>query len=350
MKRTIALVVLTGVVILSSSDSPLLAATETQNFDSEADAVAAGWTGLLNRDVDQTSDYGFSDSNNTGGSSGEAGGVIPFGTDELTYYADTSIGTLNTASDVLSASGRLTVTETAIGVNGGIEIGFFSTSDTETQNSGVKSFVGVRLYEPHPFPEVRWRTRAVSQFGSGPLEGPEGLAPGTEYLFSIEYDPNAIMPGFGLVTTEFRFASDDSVLATSNSVVDSTSGVDLDAFGMMTLDFDRIRIGATIFLDELTYTSADSVSIDGDFDGDGDVDGVDFLKWQAGESPDPLSASDLALWQDNYGTPPALAAATAIPEPSSSVLLILGIAVALNGRTDTKYRTHAKVESSRQAY
>ncbi len=39
----------------------------------------------------------------------------------------------------------------------------------------------------------------------------------------------------------------------------------------------------------------------GDFDGDGDVDGRDFLAWQRGGSPNPLSASDLADWQANYG-------------------------------------------------
>ena len=42
----------------------------------------------------------------------------------------------------------------------------------------------------------------------------------------------------------------------------------------------------------------------GDFNGDGTVDGFDFLKWQRGESPDALSQSDLAAWEANYGTAP----------------------------------------------
>ena len=37
-------------------------------------------------------------------------------------------------------------------------------------------------------------------------------------------------------------------------------------------------------------------------DGDGDVDGRDFLVWQRSGSPAPLSAGDLADWQDSYGT------------------------------------------------
>ncbi len=39
-----------------------------------------------------------------------------------------------------------------------------------------------------------------------------------------------------------------------------------------------------------------------DFDNDGDIDGRDFLVWQQGGSPNPLSPDDLADWQTNYGT------------------------------------------------
>ena len=42
--------------------------------------------------------------------------------------------------------------------------------------------------------------------------------------------------------------------------------------------------------------------LDGDFDADNDVDGADFLKWQRGQSPDPLSQADLNAWEANYGT------------------------------------------------
>jgi hypothetical protein len=42
----------------------------------------------------------------------------------------------------------------------------------------------------------------------------------------------------------------------------------------------------------------------GDFNGDRTYDGLDFLKWQRGESPNPLSVMDLADWEANYGTRP----------------------------------------------
>lgn len=67
--------------------------------------------------------------------------------------------------------------------------------------------------------------------------------------------------------------------------------------------------------------------LSGDFDGDGDVDGFDFLAWQRGESPSPLSADDLANWQANYGqTSIPLSMAVAVPEPAT---LVLGLASCL---------------------
>ncbi len=38
-----------------------------------------------------------------------------------------------------------------------------------------------------------------------------------------------------------------------------------------------------------------------DFDGDGDMDGRDFLRWQRGDSPNPFSGGDLSSWQGQYG-------------------------------------------------
>jgi len=62
---------------------------------------------------------------------------------------------------------------------------------------------------------------------------------------------------------------------------------------------------------------------DGDFDGDGIVDGHDFLLWQRGGSPNPLSQSDLNAWEANFGSGAPLSAIAAVPEPSSLGLLLL---------------------------
>ena len=88
-----------------------------------------------------------------------------------------------------------------------------------------------------------------------------------------------------------------------------------------------LTAGAAIFINNagtsFTLVTPDPPSAD--FDGDGDIDGQDFLKWQRGESTNPLSSGDLELWQEQYGTPPPLSAVVAIPEPMSLYLLIVGL-------------------------
>jgi hypothetical protein len=66
--------------------------------------------------------------------------------------------------------------------------------------------------------------------------------------------------------------------------------------------------------------------IPGDFDEDGDVDGNDFLVWQRGGSPNGATSGDLTEWQDNFGeSVGATAAASAVPEPAGTLLMLLGI-------------------------
>jgi hypothetical protein len=86
----------------------------------------------------------------------------------------------------------------------------------------------------------------------------------------------------------------------------------------------------------------DQVAPQGDFDGDGDVDGADLLKWQqqlglVGLYPENslaadanadgvVNAEDLSLWQDNVAT--ASASTAAIPEPASATILVIVALVA----------------------
>ncbi len=70
----------------------------------------------------------------------------------------------------------------------------------------------------------------------------------------------------------------------------------------------------------------------GDFDGDLDVDGRDFLIWQRGGSPTSLSATDLADWQSHYGMG-GLAAVSSIPEPGTLAMGgLVGIGLMLRRR------------------
>lgn len=91
------------------------------------------------------------------------------------------------------------------------------------------------------------------------------------------------------------------------------------------LAFDAIYEPHTVALTVVPLV----ISQPGDFNGDGLVDGRDFLAWQRGHSPDPFSATDLADWQAYYAPQGAALAAmsTSVPEPSTALTLVLGICI-----------------------
>ncbi len=93
------------------------------------------------------------------------------------------------------------------------------------------------------------------------------------------------------------------------------------------LDQYALTAGAATFVNNAgtSFTLVAPEPESADFDEDGDVDGRDFLLWQRGESPNPLSSGDLELWQEQYGTG-SLSAAMAIPEPAALCLAISGLA------------------------
>jgi pectate lyase len=86
----------------------------------------------------------------------------------------------------------------------------------------------------------------------------------------------------------------------------------------------------------------ESIIEDADFDGDGDVDGRDFLIWQRGfglteqennllgdaNGDGNVDAGDLEIWQTQYADSGELSASqTAVPEPVTSLLMALAVGV-----------------------
>jgi hypothetical protein len=83
----------------------------------------------------------------------------------------------------------------------------------------------------------------------------------------------------------------------------------------------------------------------GDFDGDGDFDGSDFLVWQRGvgrtdtglpsngdaNADGAVDGADLAVWQTKFAMAPEGTAVAAVPEPSALALIVLSV-VALKRR------------------
>jgi unsaturated rhamnogalacturonyl hydrolase len=96
-------------------------------------------------------------------------------------------------------------------------------------------------------------------------------------------------------------------------------------------NFEDYGLGAFLLAGSEVYQLA-LPEIPGDFNHDGRVDGNDFLQWQRGDSPIPLSGSDLADWQFHYGRLTGEAAsASAAPEPATWILLLPALIVGKRG-------------------
>lgn len=118
------------------------------------------------------------------------------------------------------------------------------------------------------------------------------------------------------------------------------SGLDGATFG------DYFTVVGIEGSDDYILTSLLTAPENADFDGDGDVDGADFLAWQAGfgttggathaqgdaNNDGNVNATDLGIWKTQFGTAGAGTSLSAIPEPAAFVtalLCILGLAYSL---------------------
>jgi hypothetical protein len=86
-----------------------------------------------------------------------------------------------------------------------------------------------------------------------------------------------------------------------------------------------IDAGNVINFDNVALVFTPPATLSGDFNGDSKVDGADFLKWQRGESPNPLSQGDLDLWKSGFGAGGAVGSIGAVPEPASALLTMGGL-------------------------
>ena len=89
--------------------------------------------------------------------------------------------------------------------------------------------------------------------------------------------------------------------------------------------------GHDLWIDNVAVTAVIDAS-SGDFDGDGDVDGADFLAWQRNDG----TTAGLTAWQNNFGTAALQAAAKstshAVPEPMSLLLILFAAPLARRSR------------------
>lgn len=115
---------------------------------------------------------------------------------------------------------------------------------------------------------------------------------------------------FAVQGTQFDLSaqfSDINILILQLAPKTNAGEIGLDANNVLTVD-------------NVKFVGPFAVPFGGDFDGDDDVNGEDFLLWQRGESPNGGSAADLAVWKANFGQTAPNPGVSAVPEPGGLVL------------------------------
>lgn len=179
----------------------------------------------------------------------------------------------------------------------------------------------------------------VGEISAFQLSRPMGV--GSTQLFQYAISGNSVSTvELRIVTTGTKSAVPtaawrlDGAFVTSYSM-SSSGGAPVEAFSLY---FNKIAFGVVVDgevsvsgwdkvtnrawtghgLDTLLETELGAAqrALPGDFSLDAMVDGRDFLAWQRGDSPQPMSAADLSVWKAALGAA-STAVTTAAPEPTS---------------------------------
>jgi hypothetical protein len=250
-----------GAVLLFAGS--VKAATIVEDFST--DPSSRGWVGVSNTTA--PNNYGWSSATNfAGGGTGEAGGSFQarVGGGGIKGYWDSTLGGTLTQSQPLTATGIFTVNSVA-GFDGGFDFGFLNvTSPTAVALSGQHTggytpMVGFRINDG-----AVGQFRLDAQMAFGTANNTQRVAGnllplniGTDYRFTISYDPNGGGAGTGVTSVAINLLSDNSFVGTSTTAGISSTGtpISLDAFGFSGLTFAANSTTADIFVDDLEYTA-----------------------------------------------------------------------------------------------
>jgi hypothetical protein len=283
------------------ADSPLQAQAGNFTFDSGFEADY----GMLFRRGAGTFDFDFAQMNQTSISADELAGI----------FSGTETGA---AANLGSHAGNNSGAAYGVAFDNSNTAGVSGGTGLADQAAAVAVTTGIEIAIP------------LSALGN-----PTGDIKVTAFINGANHDYVSNQFLGGLTTTPANNLGSDGAgnffFADKNLDGDFTSADDYD--GNLTDGFnntgtDALGVGLinlNNFAGNQYFIVPNVAAPDGDFDNDGDVDGRDFLLWQRGQSDVPLSASDLANWQAQYGSGP-LTSVTSVPEPNSLALLSLAVA------------------------
>ena len=226
---------------LSSLDAPVMG----QSFQKSEDFITdPGWDELGNRTSPQN--FGYTATNNTGGTVGEAGGLFVRAT--KAYYAD-DVGALDPSTTTLTMTGTGVWTAEG-GGSGNVMVGWFDKfADLHWT---AMNFIGFRTDETDLY-------LCISDTSCGPKVNGGSIDPQTPFTYDLTFDP-AGAGGNGSMSTIFNVTS-GGVQQTYNPTLDADGGVidsfnDLNRFGLMTLWIPGNGTEINFAIDDITYTAA----------------------------------------------------------------------------------------------
>ncbi len=227
-----------------------------ENFDS----APPNWAQINNPSSGNS--FGFSNTNNTGGTSnaGEAGGAFRR-TDQRHFYVDTDVGYMSTFDIPLAFSGELDVTSVASDFNASISFGYVDSRDTTGQYADG---MGLFLAEPGGNGTTQYRAFGAMTTGSTVLlTNAFFLDINTDRVFEFTWDPDGGTGDgeFSLTVSGAGGGTNSRSLTAAERNAFSTA--ELDSFGWSThiLSSPAAAPGtANAYVDGLQYTAIPEAS------------------------------------------------------------------------------------------
>ena len=276
-----------------------------------------------------------------------SGGVV---TTDTLWIGSGSLGTMNMSGGEVNTRGDLSFDWT-------FDAGSVLNMTGGTINVGVSAFAStrsLRMYRQsqlnleggniliHGFAGLGYSDASVTQTPNVSVNISGGLLEAGDFL---RVEGSVLVEGGVLRANSFNEA-----LSTGTVEINATGRVQFDngqesvaaiqalvTSGVFTTTDASPLIVEVVSIDGTDFTQVSTIGgwLDGDFDGDNDVDGFDLLKWQRGETFEPLSPTDFNLWESNFGVnlgPLQGSVVANVPEPTTVVLAMLAGMVVVTRR------------------
>jgi hypothetical protein len=272
-------------------------------------------------------------------------GFVPNNTDQITRFDQNGMTNLfiqpRTAPDPNNSGYRF----------------FMRTAPGSEAFDGTKAVVKIsaRLTQPLTDPGIAQNMTIYAR----DLDGSDTNSDTTLGSIIIPADPKGADDySFNLPLNQFNTSTMTTITIPLSSFTANTAafGFTNPGDGLLT-DFNLYEFGASVANGgglvrlEIAYLDIEMPAANNsDFNGDGAVDGADFVIWQRGlgltgqttkangdaNGDGLVNGADLAIWKSHFGGAPAMGSAGAVPEPTAATLAMAALAVAAAIRRRTQ--------------